>query len=101
MSRPYDAVSWDPPPGKADAVFGTGATRGEKALANLVGLLGAAGIVGLAAAHAPHSRRSGVRRHAVVVGRPLVPLQPYRPVAATRAERIEIGGYRQGMSEPG
>lgn len=39
------AVDWRAPDAKADAIFGAGATRAEKALANGVGLVGAAVLV--------------------------------------------------------
>lgn len=42
------AVSWAVPPGKPDPIFGTGAIRAEKGLANIVGLVGAVGITALA-----------------------------------------------------
>lgn len=42
------AVSWAVPPGKPDPIFGTGATRAEKGLANIAGLIGAAGITAFA-----------------------------------------------------
>ena len=48
--RTTAAVNWAVPPGRPDAVFGTGATRGERSLAGLVGLIGAVGIVTLALA---------------------------------------------------
>ncbi len=41
-------VNWAVPEGKPDAIFGTGATRAERALANIVGLIGASGITALA-----------------------------------------------------
>lgn len=41
------AVSWAVPPGKPDPIFGTGAIRAEKGLANIVGLVGAVGITAL------------------------------------------------------
>ncbi len=41
-------VNWAVPPGKPDAVFGTGATPGEKGLANVAGSIGAIGIAALA-----------------------------------------------------
>ncbi|MBK0420274.1 hypothetical protein JD276_14665 [Leucobacter sp. CSA1] len=42
------AVNWAVSPGKPDPIFGTGATRAEKSLANITGLVGAAGITALA-----------------------------------------------------
>lgn len=41
------AVSWAVPPGKPDPIFGPGATRAEKGVANIVGLVGAVGITAL------------------------------------------------------
>lgn len=44
-------VDWNAPSGRPDAVFGTGATRGEKALATITGILGATGTIWLAVMH--------------------------------------------------
>lgn len=45
--EPGATVDWRAPAGKGDPIFGAGATRTEKSLANAVGLVGAAVIVGV------------------------------------------------------